>query len=94
MANSKDSYVLTKENIVMKIHHFEKSVVGSISFVAYEFKIIESVFDYPINSKQLCIFKVSELKRVATIKPINDLVMKFFVYPDHDYFYCILHSYQ
>lgn len=64
-----NSYCITKEEKVIQIHNII-SIGSDINIVGMEFLSYDSLYTYPIDSKELCIFTVSNLSALRSW-PLN-----------------------
>lgn len=78
-----NNIVLLSDGCVMSVEYFRRQD-GTILLGGYCFAVLESAFKYPIDSKQLGIYKATELELDIRESTISEISAKMCVIPDEE----------
>ncbi|XP_031328433.1 uncharacterized protein LOC116159566 isoform X1 [Photinus pyralis] len=73
---SADSYFITKNGLVVEICNFLYNPNSNITILGKEYKCYQSFYSYPIDSKLLNIFEISDKSELMSTYSINDILGK------------------
>lgn len=75
-----DSYCLIRHTLLVKVHNIIKGESDTV-IVGKQFNTYDSLYKYPLESKELSIFVASDLSDKLKIWPVNEITAKCIVFP-------------
>lgn len=77
----KDAYCMTKKGLVIEIHHICTDINDEMHIIGKQFLNYKSLYNYPINSKDINIYVISDVSDLQVWK-ISEVLAKCMVFPN------------